>query len=73
MAVGQPQAALTVLHEQVASKRSRNSAITSLEPVMLLFVQLCVDLRKGKAAKDGLYQYKNIAQNTSISSIEVRF
>jgi len=38
---------------------------------MLLFVELCVDLRKGKAAKDGLYQFKNIAQNTNVSSIEV--
>lgn len=38
---------------------------------MLLFVELCVDLRKGKTAKDGLYQYKNIAQNTSVQTIEV--
>lgn len=40
---------------------------------MLLFVELSVDLRKGKAAKDGLYQYKNIAQNTNVGTIEVRF
>lgn len=39
---------------------------------MLLFVELCVELRKGKAAKDGLYQYKNIAQNTNVGTIEVR-
>lgn len=71
--MGQQAAALTVLHEQVASKRSRNSPIASLEPVMLLFVDLCVDQRKGKAAKDGLYQYKNIAQNTNVATIEVRY
>ena len=71
IAVDQAQAALNVLHEHVTSKRSRNSPITSLEPVMLLFVELCVDLRKGKAAKDGLYQYKNIAQNTNVGTIEV--
>jgi translation initiation factor 3 subunit A len=69
--VNQSQAALTVLHEHVTSKRSRNSPIASLEPVMLLFVELCVDLRKGKSAKDGLYQYKNIAQNTNVGTIEV--
>lgn len=71
IAVGQTQAALTVLHEHVTSKRTRNSPIASLEPVMLLFVELCVDLRKGKSAKDGLYQYKNIAQNTNVGTIEV--
>jgi hypothetical protein len=40
---------------------------------MVLFVELCVDLRKGKSAKDGLYQYKNIAQNTNVGTIEVGF
>lgn len=63
---------MTVLHEHVTSKRTRSSPIASLEPVMLLFVELSVDLRKGKAAKDGLYQYKNIAQNTNVGTIEVR-
>lgn len=38
---------------------------------MLLFVELSVDLRKGKSAKDGLYQYKNIAQNANVGTIEV--
>ncbi|KAB8243463.1 hypothetical protein BDV35DRAFT_407637 [Aspergillus flavus] len=71
IAVGQAPAALNVLHEHVTSKRTRSSPIVSLEPVMLLFVELCVDLRKGKAAKDGLYQYKNIAQNTNVATIEV--
>lgn len=38
---------------------------------MVLFVELCVDLKKGKLAKDGLYQYKNTAQNTNVGTIEV--
>ncbi|RAK72041.1 putative eukaryotic translation initiation factor 3 subunit EifCa [Aspergillus fijiensis CBS 313.89] len=71
IAVGQAPAALNVLHEHVTSKRTRSTPIVSLEPVMLLFVELCVDLRKGKSAKDGLYQYKNIAQNTNVGTIEV--
>ncbi|KAJ4286142.1 eukaryotic translation initiation factor 3 subunit A [Kalmusia sp. IMI 367209] len=71
--VQQPQAALQLLHEHVISKRTRNSPIASLEPVMILFVELCVDLRKGKLAKDGLYQYKNTAQNTNVGTIEVVF
>ncbi|EMD65385.1 hypothetical protein COCSADRAFT_114081 [Bipolaris sorokiniana ND90Pr] len=71
--VDQHQAALQLLHEHVTSKRTRNSPITSLEPVMILFVELCVDLRKGKLAKDGLYQYKNTAQNTNVGTIETVF
>jgi translation initiation factor 3 subunit A len=71
--VGQQQAALALLHEHVVSKRTRNNPISSLEPVMLLFVELCVDLRKGKLAKDGLYQYKNTAQNTTVGTIELVF
>ncbi len=37
---------------------------------MYRFIELCVDMRKGRTAKEGLMQYKNIAQNTSVQSIE---
>jgi translation initiation factor 3 subunit A len=71
VAVNKNLSALELLHEHVTAKRSRLSPIASLEPVMVLFVELCVSLRKGKTAKDGLYQYKNIAQNNSVQTIEV--
>lgn len=73
MGVGQATAALTLLHEHITSKRSRNVPITSLEPVMLLLVEQSVEQKKGKLAKDALYQYKNISQNTNVGTIEVRF
>ncbi|RSL41052.1 Eukaryotic translation initiation factor 3 subunit A [Fusarium sp. AF-6] len=69
--VGQAPAALTLLHEHITSKRSRNVPIVSLEPVMLLLVELSVEQKKGKLAKDALYQYKNISQNTNIATIEL--
>ncbi|KAF4587802.1 Eukaryotic translation initiation factor 3 subunit A [Ophiocordyceps camponoti-floridani] len=69
--VHQAQAALTLLHEHITSKRSRNAPIASLEPVMLLLVELSVEQKKGKLAKDALYQYKNISQNTNIATIEL--
>jgi hypothetical protein len=62
---------LTLLHEHITSKRSRSVPIVSLEPVMILLVELSVEQKKGKLAKDALYQYKNISQNTNIGTIEV--
>ncbi|KIM95066.1 hypothetical protein OIDMADRAFT_184169 [Oidiodendron maius Zn] len=71
MGVGQSQAALILLHEHITSKRSRNVPIASLEPVMLLLVEQSVVQKKGKLAKDALYQYKNISQNTNVATIEL--
>ncbi|KAF8863761.1 putative eukaryotic translation initiation factor 3 subunit A [Acephala macrosclerotiorum] len=71
MGVGQSQAALVLLHEHITSKRSRNVPIQSLEPVMLLLVEQSVEQKKGKLAKDALYQYKNISQNTNVGTIEL--
>jgi len=39
--------------------------------VTLLLVELSVEQKKGKLAKDALYQYKNICQNTNVGTIEV--
>lgn len=69
--VNQASAALTLLHEHITNKRSRNVPIASLEPVMVLLVELSVEQKKGKIAKDALYQYKNISQNTNIATIEL--
>ncbi|EIM80616.1 uncharacterized protein STEHIDRAFT_86839 [Stereum hirsutum FP-91666 SS1] len=71
ISVGQTHAALQSLTEMFSSKRFRSTPLTSLEPIMIRFVELCVDMRKGRTAKEGLMQYKNIAQNTSVGSIEV--
>ncbi|RKF75877.1 Eukaryotic translation initiation factor 3 subunit A [Golovinomyces cichoracearum] len=71
MGVGQSQAALVLLHEHITSKRIRNVPIASLEPVMILLVEQSVEQKKGKLAKDALYQYKNISQNTHVGTIEL--
>lgn len=70
VSVGQSHAALQSLTELFTVKRFRSTPIASLEPIMIRFVELCVDMRKGRTAKEGLMQYKNIAQNTSVGSIE---
>ncbi|KAK7018490.1 eukaryotic translation initiation factor 3 subunit A [Favolaschia claudopus] len=70
VSVGQTHAALQSLTEMFSSKRFRSTPLASLEPIMHRFIELCVDMRKGRTAKEGLMQYKNIAQNTSVQSIE---
>ncbi|KAF8346435.1 translation initiation factor eIF3a [Amanita rubescens] len=70
VSVGQTHAALQSLSEMFASKRFRSTPLTSLEPITHRFIELCVELRKGRTAKEGLMQYKNIAQNLNVQSIE---
>ncbi|KAJ3834119.1 eukaryotic translation initiation factor-like protein 3, partial [Lentinula raphanica] len=71
LSVNQPHAALQILSEMFTSKRFRSTPVTSLEPIMIRFMELCVELRKGRAAKEGLMQFKNLAQNTNVGSVEV--
>ncbi|KAH3685456.1 hypothetical protein WICPIJ_003571 [Wickerhamomyces pijperi] len=60
--VGTQDSALQVLHEFLTSKKTRSVAPSALEPIAILFVQLCVDLRKGHTLKDGLHQFKRNVQ-----------
>ncbi|KAG1365341.1 Eukaryotic translation initiation factor 3 subunit A [Cocos nucifera] len=67
--VGQKQAALQALHDLITSKRYRAWQKT-LERIMFKYVELCVDMRRGRFAKDGLIQYRIICQQVNVSSLE---
>lgn len=67
--VGQKQDALQTLHDLITSKRYRAWQKT-LERIMFKYVELCVDMRKGRFAKDGLIQYRIICQQVNVSSLE---
>ncbi|KAL4402704.1 eukaryotic translation initiation factor 3 subunit A [Malassezia pachydermatis] len=67
--VGQPAAALQALQEFTFSRRFKQGSPTALEPLMERFMELCVDQRRGRVAKEALMQYKNAFQNTEPQSI----
>ncbi|PLW35694.1 hypothetical protein PCASD_13128 [Puccinia coronata f. sp. avenae] len=71
LSVNQPMSALASISEIFSSKRFRQTPLSSLEPIMLRFIDLCVLLRKTRNVKEGLHMYKNVAQNTSVSSVEM--
>ncbi|CAL0309828.1 unnamed protein product [Lupinus luteus] len=67
--VGQKQDALQTLHDLITSKRYRAWQKT-LERIMFKYVELCVEMRKGRYAKDGLIQYRIICQQVNVGSLE---
>ncbi|PNY11494.1 eukaryotic translation initiation factor 3 subunit a [Trifolium pratense] len=67
--VGQKQEALNTLQGLITSKRHRSWQNTH-ELIMFKYVELCVEMRKGQFARDGLIQYRSICQNVNVSSLE---
>ncbi|KAL8544735.1 hypothetical protein ACS0TY_005097 [Phlomoides rotata] len=67
--VEQKQEALEALHSFITSRRYRAWTRTH-EKIMFKYVELCVDMRRGRHAKDGLIQYRGICQHVNISSLE---
>ncbi|KAH0935417.1 hypothetical protein HID58_012534 [Brassica napus] len=67
--VGQKQDALQVLHDLITS-RSFRSWQKPHEKIMFRYVELCVDLKMGRFAKDGLIQYRNSCQQVNMTSFE---
>lgn len=67
VAVGQSGAALQALHDLFGQRRIRQVSVSQLEPLVLRFIDLAVEQRKGRVAKDGLVQFKNIAQGSPAS------
>ncbi|XP_057379990.1 eukaryotic translation initiation factor 3 subunit A-like [Daphnia carinata] len=75
--VGKPIRALDALAEVIKSKKYRSTTYSEkvLEPIMIKYLELCVDLKKAYMAKEGLFQYRNMCQSVNVASLEnvVRF
>jgi len=64
--VGDRMAALDTLHSVLISKRHHakdKEAQKVFERIMFKYLDLCVELREGKKAKDGLHQYKYVMKS----------
>ncbi|KAJ1446349.1 hypothetical protein M885DRAFT_546895 [Pelagophyceae sp. CCMP2097] len=68
-AIGNKQAALQVLHDMLTAKKSKTWQLV-FETIMFKYIDLCVDMQTYRHAKDGLHQYRNIAQQQAPSSLE---
>ena len=53
------------------SSRRYKTWQTAYETIMLKYMDLCVQLQQHRQAKDGLHQYRNMAQQQAPGSLEV--
>ncbi|PJF17629.1 Eukaryotic translation initiation factor 3 subunit A [Paramicrosporidium saccamoebae] len=67
--VGNQSAALQLLHDAIISRWFQHNLL-ALDAIMAKFVELCVELRRGRLAKDGLHQYRSISQNVNVAGLE---
>ena len=58
------------LTDRVFRKRFKHTHINILEPIMLKFIDLCVQMSRKSHVRFGLLTYKNTAQGTAVQSIE---
>ena len=78
VSVGNSQAALQSLYDLLTSRRVRWTQPSTLEPIVFKFLELGVDLKKGKMMKDCLHQYKKLVQGnpeglTSVGVVARKF
>lgn len=65
VSVGEPLAALQSLADLLSSRKSRFADAASLEPIVFKFLELGIELRKGKVIKEALYHYKKNMQSSN--------
>ena len=57
------------MHDVLTAKKSR-TWVKVLESIMLKYIDIAVDLKLHRHAKDGLHQYRNISQQQAPQSLE---
>mmetsp|Transcript_23138 Transcript_23138/g.54706 ORF Transcript_23138/g.54706 Transcript_23138/m.54706 type:complete len:970 (-) Transcript_23138:638-3547(-) len=67
--IQQSAAALSILHDVLSSRRHRTWSPV-YEQIMIAYLDLCLKLHRAREAKDGLHQYRNLAQSQAPGSLE---
>jgi len=67
--IHQSEAALSILHDVLSSRRHRTWSPV-YEQIMIAYLDLCLKLHRAREAKDGLHQYRNLAQSQAPGSLE---
>ena len=67
--IHQSEAAITLLHDVLSSRRHRTWSPV-YEQIMIAYLDLCLKLHRAREAKDGLHQYRNLAQSQAPGSLE---
>jgi translation initiation factor 3 subunit A len=64
--------ALDQIHSHISIKRSKQQSVwnKTYEILMKRHLELCVDLKDNRVAKDGLHQYRNLCQVADPNSLE---
>jgi len=67
--IHQSEAAISILHDVLSSRRHRTWSPV-YEQIMIAYLDLCLKLHRAREAKDGLHQYRNLAQSQAPGSLE---
>eukprot|EP00934_Nitzschia_sp_Nitz4_P007714 Nitzschia sp. Nitz4//scaffold124_size66437//46855//50047//NITZ4_006117-RA/size66437-snap-gene-0.23-mRNA-1//1//CDS//3329534570//7704//frame0 len=67
--IHQNEAALALLHDVLSNRRQRTWS-PAYEQIMVSYLDLCLKLHNDREAKDGLHQYRNLAQSQAPGSLE---
>lgn len=68
--IGKKQDALETLHLAIQHRKWRNNWTITIEKIMLRHLELCVELKKMRTAREGLHQYRTTCQAANIGSLE---
>lgn len=71
ISVGQRPAALQSLYEYLTARRIRWAQPAAVEPIVFRFLELGVELKRGRLIKDALHQYKKLVQGSPEGLVSV--